>query len=232
MQDSARKQVAYVLSNTLGFIDFTDEPCKDTLLISLEPLLNTPSMLREIGFRFSIRGSHVSQHVDSSVYWKMRDAAEFMAPWGSTGSFLRNLRNTFGASLQSQKDNLVTVLFSKMHICESALLLPRERVWVLPYTKDALRMDRESRIYVFCNFKKPSLEIQQGYDATVVGTKTPPDSATVPTEFDFGIAAVSPDQENIGDLTGGFPMTVKGLYVKKYVPLPTENPAPADSVSF
>lgn len=215
IEKECTKKIIDTLNGYFGFLNFMEDPSPYRLAVSLEnkePF--SPSPMREVGFKITLRGSHISDSI-KEIYWQFRPKEICHRPLGSAAAFIEEVSVVFKERLHDQPDFLVQRLLSKILITEEALSIRKDLKWVLPFTRKNYEIDFGSQFNIQVEFNYEDYDIQRTYTVEAKGIYK---NQNVPSYYLKILTEALLAQKYLEEIKGNVPMNVKSLFIIKYMP--------------
>ena len=174
--------VAVLLGSRIGFVDFVADEARDNrFIVKLGKTRDEadPNAIREVKFELRVSGP-LARERGREVSWKFRGLAESLnaiAP----DTFADEITLRFAEALANGERQLVQDQLGRLVIADSAYPMPEDSSWVLPFSREDLRLAHNSEFRINAALVFPSSEEQYTYLVVLIGDFA--EASHVPPEF-------------------------------------------------
>jgi hypothetical protein len=151
IETACAERLSTALNNSLSFLNFSpDNNHRQRLVIKLG---KNDSAVRAVDFALSVEGDTVQGAADP-VIWPFRTVEDWLKiPTAAT--FPDEIQIQFAASLNADSDRLVSTQLSRVAIADSAIPLPDDESWRMPFTRAQLKTQDDSQFGIKARLDMP-----------------------------------------------------------------------------
>ena len=197
-ESSGAEALADLLNDAFPFIDFTTVTSSTKISFTLVRKTLAINILDTLGL-----GGH-NKVVGNTIQFRGITEVEKQAP-ANLDAFIEELQNKCTAWINQYRDNLILNLFSNIKLCDQATAKPEDGDWIMPFTRNTLRIGLGSSLLVKATIPSKVCE----FNTKAAG---PPDFAPDGNL----VCSFVKDQVNSGCLNQILHASIEGVYLIKF----------------
>ena len=222
IENRCTESIIKALNDNFGFMKFNIETSPFKLVIELDnedrKAPDSISNLHEVGFWIMVKDASDNKLAEPA-YWTFRPLEFYNRGLGSKDAFVEEVSSIFKNTLEKKRDALVLSLLSQVVIANTAIPIPENLWWVLPFKKENLGLELDSEFTIATEVDDQGVLFKKKYN-TITKGETTQHTTIIPLEYRQGMIVTVVKDPNITSSEMNKTEDIKAVevYIIKYIP--------------